>query len=449
MNALSRYFACAVLLLCCGALGFAQTRLDIMLEGPWILYTYHDNSFENGNTVLIAITPGGVVDDDAGAGPKYFHSISVRTGDGYYIVLPGIYCLTFDSHCSRAGITTLDPDGYPAAATPVNVQAPPSWAWMSLYRSPTFATALILPMPDSYSTDGAWPMHFAPVFDINQNGYADSGTPKHSIAIQLHYSAGASTFGLLNCNNLPSCQNATDVAHTMLQNTGTLRIVMKSPENDDVCDPHVRHAYPMMIGLLGKDKNKAIKVIDPARGIDDNGNAVYTDNAANNCLQNEDQNPHSTSGAASPSHRPFTFNADNTFSVQIGGILKSINEIGENASAAQKKRLLLPNISDDIKRTAAKLDNQFPRISQMARIDDLLKLSRAKIRLVEAQFSAKIHSNGLASRGKVADQKKGPEAVESNFLNLLDNTNIQIKKFLDSSPTKSGNDCRAPILLAQ
>lgn len=454
MNVRSAAFACFLFLLCCAASGLTQTRLDITLEGPWILYTYQDSSFENGNTVLVAITPGGVVNDDAGAGPKYFHSISVTTGDGYYIVVPSVYCLTFDSHCSRAGITKLDPDGYPVVAAPVNVTAPPSWKWMNLYQSPTFATALILPMPDSYSTDGAWPMHFAPTFDINGNGYADSNTPKHSIALQLHYSVGPSNFGLLNCNNLPSCSSATAVAHTMLQNTGTLRIVMKSPENDDVCDPHVRHAYPLMIGLLGKDNNKAIKVIDPARGIDDSGNSIYADNATNNCLQRDDQNPHPSGGVSISSHQQSKPIKKRSFSAQIGQILDSLTNISKEASSENKDRqskelLLLAQMTSDIKHAAVGLDDQFPRVSQMARIDQLLKLSLANIRVVEEQFRDESRTKDLASRRRVARHPSSDTSLRFTLPTLLDTADSEIKHYLADSLTKGANDCRAPIMLVQ
>src|SRR5580658_5572641 len=107
----------------------AQTRLDIILEGPWIVYT--DKTLAAW-PVLVAISAGGVSNDNDGT---YFHTIHVTAGDGYPIESPGVYCLTFDLVCGKQGATALDPDGYPKKILPLSVTAPANWDWQSKYKT--------------------------------------------------------------------------------------------------------------------------------------------------------------------------------------------------------------------------------------------------------------------------------------------------------------------------
>ena len=74
-----------------------------------------------------------------------------------------IYCLTFDDVCARKGKSSLNPDHYQ------NIQMVPAiiptgqkrWTSQNNRQAPT----LILPLPDSYSSDTTWPMRFADKFD--------------------------------------------------------------------------------------------------------------------------------------------------------------------------------------------------------------------------------------------------------------------------------------------
>src|ERR1700735_4173935 len=184
---------CCVLLLCCTTATFGQTRLDIALEGPWILY--EDQNLFAGVTVLVALAPG--VPEQTK--PHVFHRPTVATGDGYGIPGSGVYCLIFDKRCGRKGPPRLVSDGYPATMPlSVKVTTPAKWNWASTNQKKS-GTALILPMPDSYSNNGAWPMRFGMRFDSTGNKYVEVGGPRHSIGIQLHYSVGPTVLDLVSC----------------------------------------------------------------------------------------------------------------------------------------------------------------------------------------------------------------------------------------------------------
>jgi hypothetical protein len=330
----------------------ADNRLDITLEGPWILYEYTNPNFAGGKTVLVAITPGGVVPDypegsSMQQDPKLFHHVSLRTGDGYFIQRANIYCLAFEDksglHCGDFGNgTRLDPDGYPPAAGPLQVKVSQNWQWTHL----TTATALILPMPNSYSNDGVWPMRFGRAYHPSGFEYKPWKTPKHSIAVQLHYENGPSGFNLFMCSDdLRKCTLPTGIDHTALENTGTLRIVMKSPENEDVCDLHVRHAYPRMLALLDLP-NPEIAVIDPARGVKNDGAGDYDDPL--NCLPNDEQG-HALHEVPKPEKPP-------KLSKLTMDVVRALNRLADKAPD-KKDELLLPKIATDIASASAGLDD--------------------------------------------------------------------------------------------
>src|SRR5579864_1110324 len=85
----------------------AQTKADISLEGPWILYVEKSAS---SLPVLVAISPGGVSDDND---MTYFHTISIDNGDGYPTLNPGVYCLAFDNSCTQPPCSLTRPPSCP------------------------------------------------------------------------------------------------------------------------------------------------------------------------------------------------------------------------------------------------------------------------------------------------------------------------------------------------
>ena len=108
---------CLAASLCCtlGCCDKGKNRLDVTLEGPWILY--QDTQFDSDRgrvSVLIAIAPTGAVAEKMAKGDSDHHHLpQLSTGDGYYIPKPDIYCLTFDDTRALKGRDVLTTDHYP------------------------------------------------------------------------------------------------------------------------------------------------------------------------------------------------------------------------------------------------------------------------------------------------------------------------------------------------
>jgi hypothetical protein len=170
----------------------AQTgkNLDIRLVGPWILFT--DSNFKVGDdnvTVLVLMSPGmdNIPEEDQHAPPTF------GNGDGDWVTPAGVYCVTFDGVCAPKNPSgSLNSGPYPNSY-PLSVKVPGNWKWFNPTPEQAKATYLILPMPDSMSNEGEWPMEFAPASDYGNypspNGYSYSGTPLHSIGLHFHYSS--------------------------------------------------------------------------------------------------------------------------------------------------------------------------------------------------------------------------------------------------------------------
>jgi hypothetical protein len=422
-----------VLLLCVAStLTAAQTRLDITLEGPWILYT--DNTLAKW-PVLVAISPGGVSKD---GDDTYFHTMSVTAGDGYPVQHPGVYCLRFDTVCGAQGTPSLSSDHYPSTLTPLPVSAPASWDWQSKWTSPDYATAFILPMPTSYSTDGTWYMRFGAQFDASGMTYLKR--ERHSIGVQLHYDTGPNSFTLQQCATPVALGKCTDLAGTGLVNTGTLSIAMKSPDSNNACDPHVRRAYPKMLSLVGANYNATVAVIDSAIGSDASGNPVYDKDGGINygCLDNDIQGGTNTMATMSEMGQ--------SWDKQLVAISQFIAEYTDPTNPNAKdpkladKGLLLSQIKGAT--GEGKLNRSFPRFSQLTLIETLLSESesRAEALLLEA---SKSHQ---AQTSKTKGQPLNAADAQLTLAQLL---SLE-KGFFDANPpTKNGNDCKAPIMVVQ
>ena len=100
--------AIIVMLLLCTMPILASNRLDLILEGPWILYT--DSTLISGQTVLVAMTPPQPT--------AYAHKPPYITG-GYGAPFPstGVFCLGFETTCAPGrGVNDLSSDTYPRRA---------------------------------------------------------------------------------------------------------------------------------------------------------------------------------------------------------------------------------------------------------------------------------------------------------------------------------------------
>jgi hypothetical protein len=445
---------CLVVMVFHAAKCLAQSgyRLDIDVQGPWIFY--EDKTFA-AHPVLVMVAP------DVGSESKHnaFHFPQISTGDGYPIKKNGIYCLTFDSECGKAVGSKLDRGNYSDSSKLLHAKfkltalVTNEWDWISASKT---GIVIILPIPNSYSDDGDWHMRFANKYNSQGKGYqAHKDSPRHPIGVQLHYDVGPAMFNLRSCKNpQPTAVNCTAPAavhatHTRLDNTGTLRIQMKAPNIDDFCDYHVRRVYPRMLKLLDStplispdNVNYDKAFIDPARGEDADSNPIYKDKWYHNCLahdpqkdelvteqvQNVEHEMMSMNEEEEPAAKTLqsTFQALDTTINNLAHDMKLMNncdEYDKSNDDGEGKQQDDPFEKCDIENEINSLDPDFPRLSQLARIQQLLHLS--------------------AKNARDLGEKPSNLAYRPRLLALETSENLFAAAF-----TKNGNDCLAPIILA-
>jgi hypothetical protein len=454
---------CFAALLCCTGLGCSKNRLDITLEGPWVLY--QDHQFDkNGHkvSVLIAIAPASVHTPSVNATdpPDELHHDPPRisTGDGYPITVPGIYCLTFDGECARKGPSELRHDGYSAPVLLTAKFPPPSdgstiWDWSSASNG---HTAVILPMPDSYSNGGVWFMHFARVFG---QGYADVSGPEHSIGLRLHYDKGPNTFNILRCDGKPTVancnKNPTDVPHTELDNIGTLSISMKAPATMDGCDKHVRYAYPQMLKLidsrdllLGKNVNQDIAYIDTAAGPPSSSNEYDP-----RCLSNTEdpQNPQYVGGT--PAGSRLAIGMDSMTSQTCTQRAGRPQSLGSEIDCTVNELAGLPyndvkDLAADIAAASKDMDPYFPRISQLSRVEQLLTGSQALLEALDTASKTESEKKGAHVKTNATASARRSETASTDS-SPLQRARVDVNRLVDTNPIKNGNDCLSPAVVVQ
>jgi hypothetical protein len=425
-----------------------QERFDITLEGPWILYV--DNTFTKW-PVLVAIAP------NTQSVANWAHDpILVSSGDGYFLYdytkgqgqQANFYCLMLDDVCAPQGTTSLKFHDYPDAVGLLSVHKPvgqTNWKWSDAVQRQN-ATAVILPMPDSYSSDGVWPMRFAAKFDLNHVGYGANEV--HPIGVQLHYTGGPETFDLDSCPSgaLQNCSpvvngSPTVQGHTYLPNTGTLRITMRAPHTESACDPHVRRIFPKMLDIVGQPANSNRSVIDPAHRVKDDGSGSYDEDFASegytesngtpySCLRRDGQNPAcDANGQHCDDDLPFketSFQSYDPWLEALGDLQTAIKGLPKDQQSENLKKLASENLA-------------FPRLSQINTIQVLIGTLDHQL---EVNNAAKEYSRPIQHIGghpKVAAGKESTLTVVKGFLAQLYN----------NPPTKSGADCKAAVMLVK
>jgi hypothetical protein len=444
--------ACLLCLLCSAVCASAQeNRLDISLEGPWILYV--DRSLAQW-PVLIAVAPAPDLNDPWQHGP-----VHVSSGDGYFLgngsIQQGVYCLTFDGICAPQGARSLLFHDYPDYVQLLQVNSPSGpgvWNWIdaSQKSGPTF----VLPVPDSYSSDGAWPIRFSGGLGgkFDATGQTYSMSEQHSIGVQLHYKTGPSNFDLSICGFKPvshtpiigdcSTPATPSSGHTHLSNSGTLRIEMKAPETTWACDPHVRHIYPRMLDLIDINRtvNSKIVFIDPAHGVDANGLGVFDSDdpsapppngpiTSDRCLVHDHQGgyddtypyllPIVATGAQGHNMQNAT---ERPWFDQLQDLLTAASRL----ESSDQRAYYFDKIRD------ASKDLSFPRISQVEQIETFIALSNRKL-------EQKLHSK-CGDAGSKGTQER---------TSTLQTTMALECALLADPPTKNGSDCKAPVVLVK
>ena len=433
---------CLAVGLCCtiGCCKRGSNRLDVILEGPWIIY--QDTQFGSNGAkvpVLVAIAPISATSQVISSGDYFHHhSPQLSTGDGFYIKRDylkkaRIFCLFFDDKCAPETTQTPATDMYPQsrllALTPKG--GPKNWEWVKAVRgSGVLAAALILPMPDSISNDGVWNMRFN-----------SKGDEKHNIGVQLHYTNGPKNLILRSCDesaqpSIATCNNpvadAGQAEPSKLENTGTLRLQMRAPDNTDACDWHVRYAWDQTWKLLGTDFPSDYANIEPAASIDANGVGTYISCDKSNPIKGNpsikyprDEMPVPSAHAQGVVSSSAPLGAEmlytdflNQFNTDIKEILDSIED--KDKSDPDLKYFVT------LKTEVSSLNPNFPRISQLTLIGKLLDSSQGFVDRLKKE-----HSADKALMGELKEFEDRAKTIKAD------------------ADTKNGGDCRAAITAVQ
>jgi len=392
----------------------ADNHLDIMLEGPWILY--QDNTFITGRTVLVAMTP-----PESGL---YAHKPPIfSAGYGYTMNKTGVYCVAFNTVCAPdRAVNSLMKDGY---ATEELLQVSPLQHWKWSDNPGVWSTYIVFPMPDSYSNDGVYKMSFGAKF------MSHDSEEEHSIGIMLHYNNGPSSIDLYECDTADA--GTCKTSKSPLQSTGTLQIVMKAPPNIDACDQHVRAAYPQMLQMLdptplmsGKNVNYKIAYIDIPTSIDSStGKGMYSSKCYTCDQQNTDQSQCSSQMPMSISPRQLDL------STTLNGVVSTLGSL-----QVDQEKLAVP----ELRKETAALGARFPSFSDLNTLDELLTRSVTAMSqiLIRASNSGelKVQSGGSA-RNTTFTTLDNELSTEEELLRYV--------RYL--SDAKNGSDCRAPIMI--
>jgi hypothetical protein len=400
---------------------FPQHRFDVSFEGPWIFYQAPNFMLADGtpSTVLVAIAPQVL---------GHRHPL-FSAGDGAPVDKYGIYCVGFDGVCAPKSVKPkLDHDGYPDPS-PVAVYKPAiGWDWTAMRSS---AYVFILPMPDSYSADGQYYMTFQSTFPTAGNDPVTTESGMHSIGIQLHYSAGPQKFRLLSCPATPTAKMCNKPASGEQENSGTLRITIKSvedPAETDICEYHVHRAYQRMLHLL-----------DP--NLKANSQKAYLDVPTydNPCVPCDTQQETVGSDCI---HLTSMMHSREPLDIptELDGLVTFLR--GVALSDDQRKYVELPELSD----IAETLRGKFALRSQLLNLKQVLMLSERHIDdlLLQLAIDARIAPAAAAAQpNRNQDLKLRLEVAKRKESALADATEFAI---LSAS---SGKDCRAPAMLIQ
>jgi hypothetical protein len=286
----------------------------------------------------------------------------------------------------------------------------------------------------------------------------------------LHYAKVPTDFYLSACDSakptVSSCNLPAGLKHpnTKLDNSGTLRIVMKAPETADYCDNHVRTAYPKMLNLLdkrplkeGQNDNQDKAYIDPAGNIDDLGKPDYQYNSKD-CLPNDPQKLVPFIANVSDEHEM----PDSTQSKLLKSYLTDIGNVIDGLHALtddQRKSLLLATVRTEVSRATDPnfLSDEFPRLSQLLRVDQLLRQASNQSDTLAAHLTELLNRQLLSDLDLTALDVNGDPAIGNkksydteqvlDQLKDVDRLRSAYKRALAANPSKDAKDCRAPLML--
>jgi hypothetical protein len=397
---------------------FAQgRRFDIAIEGPWIFSQKNNLSMTFGSTTsiysaLIAIAPR----------VKGHYQMVFTSGAGLSIT-PGFYCVGFGSPCSpsQRTIQQVGNDLY-FPQNLVQIDKGNRWNWASLITTNNYV--LILPLPNSWSSDGTYGYDLINSLPSSQLPNP-LPTKSYAIGVQLHYLANnpIKDFEISPCDGTSStfvCPTAEQIQ----PNTGTLRIAIKSPEEyvQDSCDHHVHRAYHYMTSLI--DLNASARNGNSAFLLDDSSNT-------DECLLCDPQQDKISSDCSAG---PAMISQPSIEDVEVGlqDVILSLHTLlprtrcpvegSDNDGPAQL--CLLETISSKIQAGAANLQT----FSSLEAALDRSQTELGQIRTTDVKATREVT---VSERARYQEKSLGPTIV-----------NLMIS-------STSGKDCRAPLMLVQ
>jgi len=296
-------------------------------------------------------------------------------------------------------------------------------------------------MPDFYSNDGAWPMRFRATYKIDDPNPYDTVS---SIGVILHYYEGPSTVSLFACDpTQPAASNCTtqvvdpDGNNVVVPNTGTLRLQMRAPDNDSVCDHHVRLGYHKMFTILSSSYNQQYSFIEPAKGFNSNGTGQFEDSSKHACFDEDQRLQDQGLFIQSQSASPVAGSSADAAGKESGAVHSMISVMLLNSALAQLKDIM--NREHELQsQLQPAIDNINAASEGANKLEGFPKIS--SVRQVESHLNeAVIVIEGV--RGKPENHL--PVDVIAKLLNV--ETVLRIL----ADRTKNGADCRAPLVLVQ
>lgn len=402
---------------------FAEARLDIAMEGPWIFFVQPNFKTAAGSsTVLIAVAP--LVSG---------HYLPVvGAGNGGQIPDYGLKCVVFDGVCipKPTASSTLSHDGYADPYPIVLSQA--GWNWSKVSSS---AFIIILPMPDYISADGKESLTFQKALPTSAMPNAPS-TPAANFAIglQLHYEHGPNIVGLYRCTSTSDASSCTqNVFPGNEDNSGTLRIAIRTdetPSNLDNCKYHLHAAYHDMLGLV--DKNIA-----------NNPDKAYIDMPTydKNCTPGDPQQIPVALADSPMGHSPSEGEMSSTKDVAASLDTLVVYLRSLKLQHGVEETLSLPQLSEK----ANQLQSKVPRLSDLLQLTAILTKSQEGISELLVQLNAQLHET---AHKMTSDRTDADLAIRLNVA-LLRERALQIEAQFAALSIISGKDCRAAMILVQ
>jgi hypothetical protein len=408
-----------LVLLFFGTPAFAQLRLDVDIEGPWILYL--DPGFKNqagtATTVLVAIAPQVVG-----------HNYPIfSAGTGGVVSHLGIYCVGFDGGCTPNNLAALSWDSY-AKPAPELIAKPGSWDWTTLSSS---AYVFILPVPNSYSSDGLYGITIQSTFPKIGTPATTTESGLRSIGIKLHYDKGPTKLSLFGCVGTPSVQNCGIPKGLDQDNSGTLRMQIRSMENPTAtpdCDYHAHRAY-----------HKMLMLVDPQLTVNDQKAYINvpTYDSCSQCDPQQDLIPSDCSSMGMPLNVTY---APTMLDVPAALDLLVAFLGGPDFDPKQGGQVWLPQLADQ----AEGLRGKFPAEGQLVALKEILQNSEAGIAgLLDLKSAAGVTRSNEIARALPENRRVALKtaALQEQSLSQMADLSMLL--------AHSGKDCRAVVMLVQ